>query len=194
VFRVVVSDVAGSASPFRRVEGRIVVEILAAPDVPAAPVPGRQILDSRVALDWRAPPSNGAPIDYYEVRNQYGGRPKRCSTTSCDVTGLTNGTTYRFSVRAHNAVGFSDWSAYSTEYTPDEEIDLQGVIRLTDRGDGFLSIAWRPIETKGGAKASYNVTWPGGQKTNLTEPHLRVDGLDNHLSTSSRSVPPTSTA
>jgi hypothetical protein len=182
VFRVVMSDVANSDSPSRRVEGRIVVEIQGVPDVPPAPVPGREILDSRASLDWRAPPANGSPIDYYEVRTQNGGRTQRCPTTSCDFTGLTNDTPYRFSVRAHNAVGYSGWSAFSGEYIPGKGIDLQGnVVELVDAGDGFLEIAWRPIEIKGGARATYNVRWQGGSKEKLTEPRLRVENLDNHL-------------
>ena len=42
-FRVVMSDVAGSTSPDRQVEGRISLEILGVPDVPGVPVPGQGV-------------------------------------------------------------------------------------------------------------------------------------------------------
>ena len=180
VFRVLMSDVAGSSGAGRQVEGRIVLEILGVPFRPGAPVTSKEILDSQVDLDWRAPQSNGAPIDYYEVRHQHGGRAQRCATTSCAITGLSNGTTYRFSVRAHNAIGFSEWSASSGPATPDEEINLGGIVRLLEAGDRYLRIAWTPVETKGGARVTYIIRWAGGQLTNVTEPRAKIPNLDNH--------------
>ncbi len=183
VFRVVMSDVAGAASRARQVEGRITLDILDVPEVPRPPVPERQILDSQVALDWRAPRANGAPIDYYEVRAHAGdgsrGRVQRCPTTSCVITRLTNLVPYRFSVRAHNAVGFSGWSGLSAEAVPDEEIGMNGTVRLVEAGDGYLKIAWKPVETKGGAQIVYNVSWQGDQM-NVTEPKAEITGLDNN--------------
>ena len=67
---------------------------------------GRRDPRLRVGLDWRAPQTNGAPIGYYEVQDQRG-HTQRCQGTSCDITGLENGPTYKFRVRAHNPVGFS---------------------------------------------------------------------------------------
>ena len=94
--------------------------------------------DSRVSLDWRAPQTNGAPIDYYEVQDQRG-HTQRCQGTSCDITGLENGTTYKFRVRAHNPVGFSDWSGWSAGVMPDKPVDMTGKIELVARGDGTLT-------------------------------------------------------
>ena len=186
-FRVVMSDVAGSTSPDRQVEGRISLEILGVPDVPGVPVPGKEFLDSAVSLDWRAPQSNGSPIDFYEVQDQFG-HTQRCRGTSCEFTGLENGTTYRFRVRAHNAVGFSEWSGPSAGATPDDPIDLVGRIRQIDVGDGFLSIDWKPVETKGGAEVTYVVRWAGDQLP-VTESEAKIVGLDNHRKYQFRVVP-----
>ena len=144
-FRVVMSDVAGSSGPDRRVEGRISLDILGVPDRPGTPVPGKEVLDSKVSLDWRAPASNGSPVNYYEVRDQFG-HVSRCGGTSCDIVGLSNGTTYHFSVRARNAVGFSEWSAASVGAMPDEPLDLVGRIRLVEAGD---QTAAHPLEARG---------------------------------------------
>ena len=186
VFRVVMSDVADSAGPDRRVEGRITLDILGVPDVPGVPVPEQASPSkAKVELDWRAPQSNGAPIDYYEVRDQFG-HVHRCRTSSCDITGLTNGTTYRFSVRAHNAVGFSDWSGPSIGAKPDDPIDLVGRIRLVEAGDQTLKIAWGPVETKGGAQVTYIVRWAGGQLPTSPCRERRSPASTTTCSTSSR--------
>ncbi len=177
-FRVVMSDVAGPSGPDRKVEGRIALDILGVPDRPGTPVPGKEVLDSKVSLDWRAPASNGSPVNFYEVRDQFG-HVSRCGGTSCDIAGLSNGTTYRFSVRAHNAVGFSEWSGASVGAMPDEPLDLVGQIRLVEAGDGFLHIRWKPVESKGGSEVIYIIKWAGGTQTSPTS-NVTISGLDNH--------------
>ena len=77
-FRIVMSDVADSLSDEREVTGFVELEVLDVPDVPTAPVPGRTVRSEEVALSWRAPQDNGAPIEYYEVRDDRGrGDPLR---------------------------------------------------------------------------------------------------------------------
>ena len=180
-FRVVMTDVAGSTSAGRRVEGRIQVDILGVPDAPGVPVWDGETRDSRVALDWRAPPTNGAPIDYYEVQDQRG-HAQRCRGTSCDITGLENGETYRFRVRAHNAIGFSAWSGWSAGATVDKPIDLTGRIELVARGDGTLSLDWKRVLLKGGGEAVYYIRSSAGEGQTVYTSEATFTGLDNHLS------------
>ena len=63
--------------------------------------------DRQVVVSWSAPASNGgSSITGYTVRRS------GCTTTgalSCTVTGLTNGTTYTFTVTATNAIGTGPW-------------------------------------------------------------------------------------
>ncbi|MEO6510737.1 MAG: fibronectin type III domain-containing protein, partial [Nocardioides sp.] len=177
-FRVVMSDVAGDSGPGRQVQGRIALDVLGPPSVPGVPVKGNEVKDSKVSLDWRAAESNGSPIDYYEVQNTSGGTI-RCRTNSCDFTGLRNGTAYRFRVRAHNAVGFSDWSGLSAPATPDETPELVGKVTLVEAGDGLLHIHWNPVKGKNGAEISYFVKWQGDGRTAF-DSDLVVTGLDNH--------------
>ena len=80
--------------------------------------------NAQVSLSWTAPASNGgSPITSYDVYEgtssggeNYSATPACIATgasaTSCTVTGLTNGTTYYFTVEAVNAAGNS---ASSTE-------------------------------------------------------------------------------
>jgi large repetitive protein len=112
------------------------------------------------------------------VQDQYG-HTSRCRIASCTIRGLENGTTYKFHVRAHNAVGFSAWSGYSSAYMPDDPLEIVGKIKLLKAGDGYLHIDWNPVESKGGSEISYFIKWQGGQATSYTS-DLEVSGLDNH--------------
>lgn len=178
-FRVVMSDVSGTAGPERRVEGRIALDILDRPDRPLAPVPGRTVRSREVLLGWRAPAANGAPITAYELRHDRGGGSTRCGGTSCNVTGLQNGTWYRFQVRARNAVGWSEWSTWSARARPDERPGEVRNLRVVERGDGTVTLAWDPPANKTSAIQFYSVTWPGGsaQPRRTT---FAVPGLDNN--------------
>ena len=83
-------------------------------------------------------------------------------------------------MRAHNAVGFSDWSGPSIGTKVEDPIDLFGRIRLVEAGDQTLKIAWVPAETKGGAQVTYVVRSSRGQLP-VTQPRATITGLDNHV-------------
>ncbi|MFL6004541.1 MAG: fibronectin type III domain-containing protein, partial [Nocardioides sp.] len=101
--------------------------------VTPATVPGApQILNATAGnasatVRWNAPGNNGgSPITGYEVlvfnddaNVQVGAlRPAGATATSLVVNGLTNGTRYRFQVRAVNAVGSSAFSNLSNNVRP----------------------------------------------------------------------------
>lgn len=178
-FRVVMSDVSATDRPERQAEGRIVLDILDVPDRPLAPVPGTAIRDSEVQLAWRAPAANGAPIDRYELRAS-NGDVRRCGSTSCDFPGLTNGKPYTFTVRAHNAVGWSEWSARSAKATPDAPPGRVGPIEMVSRGDRTITLRWTKPTTKTSAIERYFVTWQGGSAV-VTTPRVTATGLDNNV-------------
>jgi hypothetical protein len=177
-FLVVMSDVTGSTGPERRAEGRLVLEVLDRPDAPAAPVPGNAVRDREVVLSWREPAQNGSPIDRYEVRS--GGISQACGGTTCEVGGLENGRDYRFQVRAHNAVGWSEWSSQSAVATPDARPDRVGPITLVEEGDGFVRIRWAPPANQTSRIKQYVVSWQNGGSTTTRRPELTASGLDNN--------------
>lgn len=76
--------------------------------------------DARATVTWSAPSSSGSfPVTSYQVESIPAGGSCLSSTLTCDATGLTNGTSYIFRVRALNGAGWSDWSSPSNAVTPE---------------------------------------------------------------------------
>ena len=91
---------------------------------PGAPIIGTATAGNGSAtVNWTAPPSNGATITGYTVTAYVGGTPVGTtpagpSVHSVGFPGLTNGTTYTFTVKATNSVGTGPDSAQSNAVTP----------------------------------------------------------------------------
>ena len=100
------------------------------PVTPAATAPGAPTIGAAVAghgeatVSWTAPVSDGgSPITGYVVTpysGYYALAPQTFTSTATTqtVTGLMNGTTYRFRVRAINAVGTGGYSKVTNSVTP----------------------------------------------------------------------------
>ena len=85
-----------------------------APGVPVATAGNRQ-----VSLNWTAPTEQGGtPILGYTVNGTPSGSCTTQGDTRCVITGLTNGTSYTFTVVARNAQGDGPASAASAPVTP----------------------------------------------------------------------------
>ncbi|UNK69738.1 cell wall-binding repeat-containing protein [Microbacterium sp. H1-D42] len=90
-------------------------------NVPGAPGrPTATAGDRQATVSWPAPGSNGgAAISSYTVTAQPGGRSVTTTgATKTVVTGLSNGTSYTFSVTAKNLAGTSKASAASAAVAP----------------------------------------------------------------------------
>src|SRR3954462_4406410 len=76
-----------------------------APNAPTDVIATAHDVGAHVA--WSAPSDGGSPITAYTVTSSPGARTCTDMTAalSCDVTGLTNGTPYTFTVTATNADG-----------------------------------------------------------------------------------------
>lgn len=75
------------------------------PVEPFAPVLTATAGNTQVNLSWTAPHDGGSPITKYEISVDSGAWTSVGLVTSHTVTGLTNGTTYTFKIRAVNSVG-----------------------------------------------------------------------------------------
>ena len=105
--------------------------------------------DGEVTLNWRAPNNGGSAIKYYEY-NVDGGAwiSTGGKSTSYTVTGLTNGETYRFRVRAVNSVGPSAESK-PARATPATVPGAPRNLTLTS-GSQYMMLIWeRPADNGG---------------------------------------------
>jgi hypothetical protein len=178
-FRIVMSDAGKNAGPERRVQGQLSLDILDVPGAPGRPLPDAQPHDSKVPMTYTPAVANGAPITGYQVKDE-AGRAVPCGSTSCTVTGLHDGTTYRFAVRARNAVGWGAWSAWSRPAIPDAQAGQVKAVRMTAQGDHFISLAWSKPPVRGTSIRIYKVTWRGsGRVVQAQGEHVTIDGLDN---------------
>jgi hypothetical protein len=150
-FTVDVTDLPGRAD--RTVTGQITLQVLDAPGAPGAlqGVPGNQ----QVALSWGAAPDNGSPVDYYVV-SVAGGGSTQVPGTSHLWTGLTNGTSYQFTVQAHNQVGLST-SSVTASFTPQSAPGAPGPVTATP-GDGEVTLSWGAANANGQPLDSYILT------------------------------------
>jgi hypothetical protein len=83
-------------------------------DVVASPA------DGQATVDFTEPPDGGSPITSYTVTASPGGATATGAGTELTVTGLTNGTSYTFTVAATNALGAGPASAASNAVTPQQ--------------------------------------------------------------------------
>ncbi|MGC5629130.1 Ig-like domain-containing protein [Georgenia sp. Z1344] len=89
------------------------------PERPEAPSAERG--DGQVQLAWETPVSRGTPVERYDVQvtPSTGGGQVSATGTSHTWSGLSNGTSYTFRVRAHNGADEpSEWSPWSQAVVP----------------------------------------------------------------------------
>jgi hypothetical protein len=141
-----------------------------APTAPVAPTIGTAVRGSTSAtVNWTPNGNGGSPVTRFDVRVvnansllQVGAlRPAAAGATSLAVTGLTNGTGYRFQVRAVNAIGTGVFSTLSATVTPAAapSAPIIGVATNGTAGGAITATArWSaPTSTGGSAITGYRV-------------------------------------
>ena len=121
---------------------------LGAPDVPHSldATPGNR----QVMLSW-VQPSGGAEVTHYEYELDLSGTwiSTGGTATSHTVTGLTNGQSYTFRVRAVNSAGASAASAASPSVTPATVPGAPANLGVTG-GDQEVELSWTAPASNGG--------------------------------------------
>lgn len=127
--------------------------------VPSAPrSPSAVAGDARATVSWTAPASDGgAAITGYVVTGSPGGSCTTTGATTCEVTGLANGTAYIFTVTAANAVGTGPASDASSPVTPSAGGSS------TDRPEASISAG-----LVAAGEAAIVVRWSAGRSTAAT--------------------------
>jgi len=164
-----------------------------APSAPAVPAtaPGAPTGVTAVTgyqqgtITWTAPASNGgALISGYTVTSSSGGKTCTTSTTSCIVTGLTNGTSYTFTVKATNSAGTGPASSASNAIVPvTTKPNPPTAVSASSFANTQSVVTWTaPTYTGGSPITKYTVTSSGGQTcttANGTTTTCTVGGLTN---------------
>ena len=152
-----------------------------------------------VRLTWSAPSSNGgSPVTGYNVYRgtSPGGEGStpvatNVTTTSFTDTGLTNGTTYYYTVAAVNAVGTSPQSGEASA-TPQATVPSAPTGLVASAGNASVVLSWTVPNSDGGSPITgYNVyrgTSPrrrgrhaGGHQRGLEQLHRHRAGQRDHL-------------
>ncbi|WP_110457428.1 Ig-like domain-containing protein [Shewanella algidipiscicola] len=113
-----INDAQANSGPAAYTSGD--VHTVAVPTVPGAPIIGTaSALDGQAVVNFSAPASDGgSAITSYQVTSSPGGITASDANSPIGVAGLTNGTSYTFTVQAINAVGTSLPSAPSNSVVP----------------------------------------------------------------------------
>ena len=163
-----------------------------APAVPAAPnAPTGTSGNASATVNWVAPTDVGSsPITGYVLTPYIGSTAQTAidlgNVTTDDVTGLTNGTAYTFTVAAINSVGTVLTSPPSASITP-ATVPGAPTIGTATGGNTQASVAFTAPSSNGGASISkYTVTATdsttpanGGETATGTTSPIVVPGLTN---------------
>ena len=158
------------------------------PDVSLAPTPAPAPVigvasagDGQARVTFTAPTTNGgSAITGYTVLSIPGGIAATGAASPITVTGLTDGTTYQFTVAASNALGTSSASALSNSVTPQAATPPSApVIGIATAGDGQVSVTFTaPASNGGSAITGYTVSSiPDGITATGTASPIKVTGL-----------------
>jgi titin len=148
------------------------VPVTATPFVPSAPntptnVRASSNLNQSSIVSWSQTSNGGSSITATDVQYSTDGGTTwvdatMCATvvsTSCTVTGLTNGTSYVFQVTTTNAIGTSSFSAVSTVAVPATTPSAPNAFAATSGDNAQSVLTWTAPTTDGGANVtSYTVT------------------------------------
>jgi len=161
--------------------------------VPSVPLSVSAVAaNASAAITWGAPANiNGSAITGYAVtaydanNNVAGTCTSVAPATTCEITGLTNGTPYTFKVTATNAIGTSAESLASTAVTPSTIPNVPTGVTAA-MGDEQATVSFlAPANTGGAAVLSYTVTSSPGSFTctvNAPATSCNVTGLTNGTS------------
>jgi hypothetical protein len=178
-FTVVATNVVGSSVP--STDSNAVTPAMV-PGIPKSVVAvgGR----GEATITWAPPDTDGgSPITKYTITRLPGGTSVDADGTATGIlfAGLTNGTSYTFTVKATNALGTGLASTASNAVTPAIEPDAPSTVKATI-GNAAAQISWTAPANNGSAITGYTVTSsPGGVSVDVdaTSTTAIVPGLAN---------------
>ena len=181
-FTVTATNALGTSAPSTASNSVTPTASVSAPSAPSnvSAVAG----NASAVVSFSLPASNGGdPNLSYSVTSSPGNVLAVGSSSPITITGLTNGTSYTFTVTASNSAGMGPSSSASNSVTP---ITVPGaptnVTAIAGNGSAVVSFS-APSSNGGSAITSYSVTSnPGNIVTNGTSSPITVSGLTNGTS------------
>lgn len=176
VFTVTATNVVGTSTT--STSGTYVPGELPGPPVGVSALAG----PGRAAVSWSPPGSTGGvPLTAYTVVASPGGQACTSSgSTSCEVTGLTNGVAYTFTATATNVIGTGAVSAASAAVVP---LSVPGTPTAVTAvaAAGSATVSWlAPADSGGTPITGYTVVAsPGAAACTTTGLTCVVGGLTN---------------
>jgi hypothetical protein len=151
------------------------------PTIPASRpgAPGKvsaQGADASATITWTAAAANGAAITSYSVTWTGGSKTVAGSARRVTVTGLTNGQSYTFTVRAVNRVGAGPGIS-SARITLGAAADAPLALSAVP-SSGAVTLSWRRPNLNGGKLLRYGITQDGDPE-NTAATSYRWTGLTN---------------
>jgi serine protease len=146
--------------------------------------------DARATVSW-TPPSQtgGSALVSASAIVSPGGQSCTTGTTTCEITGLTNGTTYTVSVTVTNADGRTGPAGVSAPFTPGQSAVVPGAVsgftktRFMKSGNTYrVTVRWQaPTDDGGSAVTGYLARYGTGSRwnpwTELASPYGRIVGM-----------------
>jgi hypothetical protein len=117
-------------------------------------------------VTWRAPEISGDyPITTYQVVNDIDGASCLLPVTSgtvleCAVRGLTNGSAYRFRVRALSGANWGPWSDWSAPVTPQSPVAPKSIV-ITGTREGRTVTVRGTTTGLAGKRVEAMIRFPG---------------------------------
>ncbi len=141
-------------------------------DVPGQPtqVAAKTAGSGKATVSWKAAQANGKTIEHYQVTHD-GGKSYTTvagTATSATISGLTNGTAYRFQVRAENADGAGALSAQSgsvTSYAKPTTPSGLSIKNNSGYAKSTFTLSWHALSgvtETGGGSITYHSSFNGG--------------------------------
>ena len=151
---------------------------------PGAPTIGTAVTATgQATVSFTAPASNGgSAVTGYTVTSTPGGTTATGTASPITIKGLTNGTTYTFTVRAQNTIGLGAPSAASNSVTPTGLVAPgTPTIGTAVAGNAIATVAFTaPASTGGSTITGYTATSsPGGLTGMGAASPITVTGLTN---------------
>ncbi len=150
---------ASQSSDPRRATGTITYNVIGPPLQPSPPT----VLEVRshtvvLNIGWSDPDFwQGTRTDADFVVKWPGGQQHTGGQTLVTIEGLPNDVPVQFTVTAHNEAGDGPESLPSLQVRPDQVPDRPNPPRITDEGDGSLTVEWDPVVPDGSPVEGYQL-------------------------------------